>query len=88
MKKILTRSLFLGSEKSGFGLLFIEKLVCFWSVFSKFWSVLIIGDTVYGAEVFFAPLGAIFGPFGGIFGQFGCIFSVFFAIFVYLLTLE
>ena len=45
MKQILTRSLFLGSEKSGFGLLFIEKLVCFWSVFSKFWSVLIIGDT-------------------------------------------
>ena len=45
-------------------------------------------ERVYGAEVFFAPLGAIFGPFGGIFGQFGCIFSVFFAIFVYLLTLE
>ena len=46
MKQILTKSLFFGSEESGFGLLFIEKLVCFWSVFSKFWSVLIIGDTV------------------------------------------
>ena len=53
MKQILTRSLFLGSEKSGFGLLFIEKLVCFWSVFSKFWSVLIIGDT--GTGLFFSP---------------------------------
>ena len=31
-------------------------------------------ERIYGARVFFAPLGGIFGPFGG-------LFSVFFAIF-------
>ena len=43
---ILTKSLFFWSKKSVFGLLFSQLLICFWSVFfSKFWSVLIIGDT-------------------------------------------
>ena len=31
----MPKSLFFGSEESGFGLLFIKKLVCFWSVFFK-----------------------------------------------------
>ena len=41
----LTKSLVFWSEESVFGLLFSEKLVCFWSVISIFWSVLIIGNT-------------------------------------------